>query len=154
LSETRVDHFDDLRNKVDVCVETFIANHYSDTLKETQINQIRIEWLNEIDECEQLNLAELEHRKDKHNKLNDEVLFKKFMFDFEVSEGEELINLRLVVIDAYLSSGKVECFQILMKVVNRHLTHGNFQKTCMQKLFVNININHDVNNCLIKYQVL
>jgi hypothetical protein len=138
-----VGYFDDLKNKVDVCVETFIADSYYSERKESKINQIRIEWVKEIDECEKFNLAELEKHENRHVKLDDEVLFKKFMFVFEFSCDPfylSLINLRLVVIDAYLSPGKVECFQILMKLVEYELTQTEFKKELMEKLFVNMDI--------------
>jgi hypothetical protein len=85
-------------------------------------------------------LAVLEEREDKHLELDDEALFKKFIFEFEVSEGKELIDLRLIAIDEYLSPGKVECFQILLKIVHKNVADFSLQKNCLEKLFLNMEI--------------
>jgi hypothetical protein len=139
-------YFDGLKSKVDICVENFIAAHHQDKEQETKINQVRTGWLKEIDECEKFNLAVLEEREDKHLELDDEALFKKFIFEFEVSEGKELTDLRLIAIDEYLSPGKVECFQTMAKVVGKQIYVEDFQKNSLAKLFLNIETNEfDVN---------
>jgi hypothetical protein len=143
-----VEYFDYLKNKVDRCVELFIAAHYQDCEKEAKINQTRTEWLKEIDECEQFNLSELEKCKDNHLMLKDNELFKKFIFEFELSGEQELFDLRLVAIDTYLSPMKVHCFQTLMKLVDKAIEFSMFNLNLLEKLFLmveisdlNVNIN-------------
>jgi hypothetical protein len=130
-----VKYFDDLKTTVDECVETFIAANHLDKKLETEINQVRAGWLSEIDESEKFNLTELQKREDKHSKLEDEVLFKKFMFAFELPEGEELIDLRIVAIDEYASRGKVECLQILLKLAANTIDKSVFEEK-IRKLFL------------------
>jgi hypothetical protein len=103
-----VEYFDELKAKVDVCVETFIAANYQDKEKVAEINEVRTEWLKEIDECEKFNLIELEKCEEKNSQLQDEQLFKKLIFEFEVSEGKELTDSRLIAIDTYITPGKIK----------------------------------------------
>jgi hypothetical protein len=131
-----VQYFDELKAKVDVCVETCIAAHHQDKERERKINQVRANWFKAIDEREKLNLSELEEHGDKCMKLEDEELFKKFMFEFEVHGGTELIDLRIIAINAYMAPGKVECFQIAMKVIDQDLKVADLQEKCLNKLFV------------------
>jgi hypothetical protein len=131
-----VEYFDKLKAKVDVCVETFIAVHHQEKELETRLNQVRAEWLEEIAECEKFNLSELE---DKELKLEDEDLFKRFIFEFKVAKTEELIDMRLIAIDTYIPPGKVECFQAAMLAVNKDKYVYNMlvEETCFEKLCVN-----------------
>jgi hypothetical protein len=114
LGENRlkiVEYCDELKAKVDVCVETCIAAHHQDKEKVARINQVRADWLKEIDERENFNLTELEKRGDKNLQLKDEELFKKFIFEFEVHNGKEIVDLRMLAIETFIAPGKVKCFQ-------------------------------------------
>jgi hypothetical protein len=116
----------------------FSNYHIFDTEKETQINQVRAEWLTEIDKCEKFNLTELENREDKYSELEGEKLFKKFMFEFTVCKGKSLSDFRLIAIDKYFSSEKVECFQIAMNIADEYVSSRNLLKNSLEKLFVNM----------------
>jgi hypothetical protein len=130
----------DLKAKVDVSVETYIAAHHQDKKRETRINRVRAEWFEAIDNCEQFNLTELEKREDKNLKLEDEQLFKRFIFEFKVADEKELINLRLIAIDKYITPGKVECFQILMTLIDKDIEIEDLQDNLLEKLFANIDL--------------
>jgi hypothetical protein len=97
---------------------------------------VRTEWFKQIDECEKFNLVELKKRVDKNLKLEDKELFKKFMFEFEVSEGNELIDLRLIAIDTYITTQKIECFQIATKVIEKDINGADLKD--FAKLFVSL----------------
>jgi hypothetical protein len=131
-----VEYFDELKAKVDICVETFIAANYQDKEKVAKTNEVRTEWLKEIDECEKFNLIELKKREDKNSQLQDEQLFKKLIFEFELSEGKELIDLRLISIDTYIKPGKIKCFQIALKVIEKDINAVDMKENCLEKLFV------------------
>jgi methionine-rich copper-binding protein CopC len=139
LGENRIriaEYFDDLKAKLDVCVETCIAANHQDQETVARINKVRSEWLKEIDECEKFNLAKLEEREDKSLKLEDEDLFKKIVFEFELPEGKEVVDLRIISIDTHMTPGKIECFKIAMKVANKEIEFSDFQKNCLEKLYV------------------
>jgi hypothetical protein len=122
-----------LKAKVDVCVETFIAAHHQDKEQVAKINKVRTEWLKEIDECENYNLIELKKRLDYNLELEDEELFKKFIFEFEVSEGNELIDLRLIAMDTFMRPGKVKCFQRAMKVFGKNIADTELEGNLFEK---------------------
>jgi hypothetical protein len=130
-----VEYFDELKAKVDVCVEIFIAANHQDNEKVTRINAARTEWFKAIDECEKFNLAELQNCENKNIKLEDEDLFKKFIFEFEMYGGQELIDLRLVSLDTYISPGKIECFKAAILVIDGN---NDRQEAWWNKLFVNL----------------
>jgi hypothetical protein len=143
-----VQYFDELKAKVDDCVETFIAANHQNKEQVAEINDVRTEWLKEIDQCERFNLTELEKCEEKNSKMQDEKLFKKLIFEFEVSNAKELImlrfgvserkviiKLRLIAIDTNITPGQIECFQIAMKYINRGI---NTKENCFKKLFVDL----------------
>jgi hypothetical protein len=135
-----VEYFDELKAKVDICVETFIAANYHDKEKVAKINEVRTEWLNEIDDCENFNLIELKKCEEKNLQLPDEQLFKKLIFEFEVPKGEALIDSRLIAIDTYITPGKIKCFQIAMKVIGKYINAADMKENCLDKLFVSLEL--------------
>jgi hypothetical protein len=141
-----VEYFDELKAKVDVCVETLIAVNHQNSQQETRINQARADWFAEIDESEKFDLAELENRKDKNTKLENEELFKKFMFEFTVTMGGDLTDLRIISINTYITPGQIECFQVVMNIFNRCTSLDDLRWKSFLRLFLNIAIETDVKN--------
>jgi hypothetical protein len=146
LSENRlriVKYFDDLKNKVDINFQSLNNAYYLGNKQETNISQVNAEWekaIEEIDTCAEFNLNELEKRTtDKHVKLNDELLFKKIIFEFEVTMGKD-IDMRLIAIDTYITPGEVECFKSMMTFVGELIQLQKHEENHLDKLFMNVKL--------------
>jgi hypothetical protein len=130
-------YFDDLIIELDIHVETLIQANHRDEELVAKINKLRQEFIEQIRECAEYNLEHLEGK----SNLSDEDMFKKFCFFIRVESDvyrtetihedeycmgyeyslinkdglDSLIELRLVVVDKYLTSGQIECFQEILK---------------------------------------
>jgi hypothetical protein len=80
----------------------------------------------------------------KNLKLEDKELFKKFIFEFELSEGKKLIDMRLIAIDTFITPAKVECFRVAMKVANKNISVAGVHENALKKLFVNLETEAEV----------
>jgi hypothetical protein len=143
-------YFDDLINELDIYAENLIQANHRDEKLVAEINKQREEFIKEIRECESFNLSQLESNKTR-NKLPNKDMFKKFCFFIRMNSesyrteiihedeywmgydyslftnngSASLIELRLVVVDKYLTSGQIKCFQEILKYIEKENENEN-----------------------------
>jgi hypothetical protein len=124
------EYFENLIHELDVIVETLINACLNDTRLVDDLNKQRSAFIDEIRECEASNLSALSDRKDlaPDQELTNQELFSQFCFylpfekekdDYEEEKpmykreelARQMIGLRLVVTDKYLSEEQIECFK-------------------------------------------
>jgi hypothetical protein len=112
-----VDYFSDLKATVDIHVETYIAENQHDQPGIDKLNKAREGWFKEADECETINLVELENHEDRDLNLDDMELLKRFCFIFEFY-GDVLetgcFTWRFVSTDTHINPSQLDCFQMMI----------------------------------------
>jgi hypothetical protein len=111
----------ELKTTFDIHVETYIAENQHDQSQVDKVNKAREEWINEINECEAENLAELEKREDRDLELNEEILLKHFCFIVEYL-GDVLetgcFTWRFISTDTYMSLEQIAIFQVMIQALD------------------------------------
>jgi hypothetical protein len=130
----RIDsYFTELKNKIDLPVEIYIQANQHDSVRVDEINKVREEWIREIDECQEHNLAELKNNNDHHMLLEDEHLFKRFCFIIQFyghiyKPLTGLLTWRFFSTDMFLRPGQIACFEsMLCMVYATYSTHKRAQ---------------------------
>jgi hypothetical protein len=117
-------YHDELISKLDLAVETAIANNHLDENLRDGLNKHRDAFISEIRGVEAYNLRSLADLKHEHdNELGNDDLFSKFCFFIELpilnqrqvdsydKLAEQEIGLRLIVTDKYLNESQISCFE-------------------------------------------
>jgi hypothetical protein len=115
----------ELKARIDIQVETYIAENQNEHADIDKANKAREEWIKELHECEVENLAELEKREDRDTDLDYEQLLKRFCFIFEfhahvVDTGcyTSPLAWRFISTDIYISQEQIGCFQVMISCLD------------------------------------
>jgi hypothetical protein len=112
------DYFSELKATVDIHVEIYIAENQHDQSGIDKLNKAREGWFKEADECEAINLAELEIREDRDMELDDEKLLQRFCFIFEFYDDvleTGCFIWRFVSTDTYMNPRQIGCFKVMIE---------------------------------------
>jgi hypothetical protein len=106
----------ELKATIDILVETYLAKNQHNQAETDKLNKAREEWIKEVDECEESNLAELENSENRDLMQGDDNLLKRFCFIFEY-RGDVLetgcFMWRFISTDTFLSPSQIACFQVM-----------------------------------------
>jgi hypothetical protein len=149
-----VNYFDDLINKINLLVEIYICDNKYDQICIDEINKAREEWITEMNECQDHNLAELEKNEKNDELIADEQLFKRHCFFINLSavfHTSGCFTGRFISTDVYLRPGQIECFQELLRFTggeNKHLWAQKLDNeqlmNSLNKIFVSVKLFNDV----------